>query len=586
MRLLTLLLVVLSGWLAAQSANHKFSATVYFGTAESQLDAEARRTIGEFTDLLAAYADFDIRLEAFTDERGETHYNEELARDRAASVRTHLSELGITPTGLTVTTWGERKARRGTDSEAELQSDRRVDLVATVTTWSDLDEVVEELKREQQQSFTVDPTESYTVEGDRGGRFLIDPNSFVDEAGNPPTGAVTVSLTEAYTFGDMLLAGLTTHSGDRLLETGGMFRLTATDEAGNELRLADGKTIAASIPTEEVREDMRFFMGEVDPHSEEVDWTLTNSRVVTNSTALLGTATTGPVPQNVTINLGAYMSQWVANNPRPVPLEAKKLPRERPVAVFPDTAAIEYRARGLEGIFLSADTRRQRRARLVRNAVNQYERDVRARERSIRLRSEYAAFNSTREARNEAAYEAWEQRRQAYYDEISESTRRQREALQRDYEKRLRTYRDQRAARLEQALRGDVAADGGRALKRYFVAMSSLGWANCDIFWDNDDPVEVLAEIPNSDMSTMVVLLPEGRRSILRYFPGGGNHWRCRGIPRGSAYQVLAYRLAEGRIEYARQRVAAAGTEPERVDFEPVSLDELKALLREVQTAK
>lgn len=584
MRILTsLLLVLASGMLFAQSSTLELSASVYFETASDQLDKSAREAIASFQQELSAYADYTIRLEAFTDERGEEDYNETLAMDRAASVRTFLEAQGTTTTGLEVTTWGERQARRGTDDENALRSDRRVDLVATVTTWTDMEEVLHTLRRDQLQTFVADLTEDYTVKGDRGGRFLIGAGSLVDAEGNPATGPVNIELTEAYTFDDILLAGLTTHSGDRLLETGGMFRIEATDEAGNELFLADGKNIAGSIPTDDFNEQMRLFAGLEHDDGELADWELTPGRVVASTASLI---IGGPRLLQMSPQTGEEMAIWLRLNPEPEIDAVKRMPRERPVPTFPDTAVIEWKPSGIGDLFTSRTKRQKLTQNLKQKAVREYNSAVSIRERAIRTRKENMAFNLGREDRYEVALSTWYDAREAEQQRLAKETEAWNEAMRLDYEKRREAWLANRMMKLEDALTGVDVTGKQQELSRYFFSVTQLGWANCDVFYGEEDPVEVVAEAPGSDRNSTIVLIPDGRRSVLAYSPKSGEDWACQGVPRGKSYQLIAYQIREGRIEFAQQQIMAAGEGAETLSFRPVGVEELKELLKGIVPAK
>ncbi len=67
---------------------------------------------------------------------------------------------------------------------------------------------------------------SVVVTGKQGTRLILPPNVFNLPEGTP----VTFTLREAYKMGDMLLENLTTQSGNQMLSSGGMVKITATVE--------------------------------------------------------------------------------------------------------------------------------------------------------------------------------------------------------------------------------------------------------------------------------------------------------------------------------------------------------------------
>lgn len=584
--LLFLLLALTAGGLSAQSSTFELTESVYFATAESRLDGDTKRTISDFQQQLSAYADFTIRLEAFTDERGEEDYNEVLATARAASVRTFLEASGTKATEWTVSAFGERRANQNSTDEEMLRADRRVDLVATVTGWTDTESALTALRSGMEQTFTTVADSAFTVVGDRGGRFLIDPNSFVDADGNPATGLVSLNLIEAYSFDDILLAGLTTHSGDRLLETGGMFRLTAADEAGNPLVLADGKSIAGSIPTDDFNAQMRIFAG-LEHGDEEtdnsLDWELTTGSVQRSAASLASTRVPFLLRPRREVDIDQMLAAWEKKNPEPVKESRRPIPRLRPEPVFPDTAAIVWKPVGLDKILASSGRREMMRRQMVNKAVQEYNRNVTRKERAISMRADNGRFNQGIDVRFDVAMTAWTSERKNLRDSLAEKYKQENEALRRDYERRREEYMAKRKAFLEESLSGDDLTGQGGNLSRYFFSITQLGWANCDIFYGEDDPVEVLVEAPETDLNTTVILIPSNRRAVLAYRPKKAGQWGCSGVPRGKEYTLIAYQIREGRIEFARQVISAAREEAETLEFRPVALEELKGLLGEAK---
>lgn len=586
--LLLLLLALTAGGLSAQSSTFELTESVYFSTAESRLDAETKRKITDFKQRLSAYADFTIRLEAFTDERGDEQYNEALATARAASVRTFLEATGTVAREWSVTAFGERRARQnGTDEDA-LRADRRVDLVASVTGWTDTESALAALRSGMEQTFTASGDSAFTVVGKRGGRFLIDPNSFVDTDGKPATGSISLSLIEAYTFDDILLAGLTTHSGDRLLETGGMFRLTAMDEYGNPLALADSKSILGAIPTDDFNAKMRLFVGREhgeDSLEDSPDWELTTGAVSSSATSLVGNPPFQLRSQQV-INIYSMLEAWERRNPKPVKESRRPIPRIPADPVFPDTAAVVWKPVGLDKILASSAKKEMMRQQKVDKSVQEYNRNVRRKERAITMRAANGLFNSGIDERFDAAMANWLTAKDEMRESLTEKYKAENEALRRDYERRREEYLAKRKAFLEASLTGDNLTGQQGNLSRYFFSVTQLGWANCDVFYGEDDPVEVLVEAPDTDLKTTIILIPSSRRAVLAYRPKAEGSWGCAGVPRGKEYTLIAYQIREGRIEFARRVVNAAREEPESLEFRPVALEELKGLFGEMGAAK
>ncbi|WP_343634823.1 hypothetical protein [Fluviicola sp.] len=95
-----------------------------------------------------------------------------------------------------------------------------------------------------------------------GESFLLDGKAYKGEA--------IVQWQEAQQASDIVKAGLSTKSGDRLLETQGMFSLNAFTPEGKKLQLTD-KGVYVQVPVGELKKDMKLFTG-VPGKDGKIDW--------------------------------------------------------------------------------------------------------------------------------------------------------------------------------------------------------------------------------------------------------------------------------------------------------------------------
>ncbi len=98
---------------------------------------------------------------------------------------------------------------------------------------------------------------AYNLKTAKGAILKIAENSF-DVKGNEK---LRLEIKEAYSAGDILLAGLTTRSNGKLLQSGGMIYINATSN-GKKIELL--KPINVSIPSASYDERMQLFKGEVE----------------------------------------------------------------------------------------------------------------------------------------------------------------------------------------------------------------------------------------------------------------------------------------------------------------------------------
>lgn len=119
------------------------TSSIFFETAQSELSAEARQTLDEIAPALLQAPDYQVNIEAFTDDRGAEQYNLRLAADRAASVQNYLAAKGLVADKTSVQNWGEQKAAGPTDLGR--QRSRRVDVAINSFFFNDLKEVQDRL---------------------------------------------------------------------------------------------------------------------------------------------------------------------------------------------------------------------------------------------------------------------------------------------------------------------------------------------------------------------------------------------------------------------------------------------------------
>gem|GEM_PF-2176747 len=129
------------------------------------------------------------------------------------------------------------------------------------------------------QTFVLDATNGGWIKGSKGCNIYIGANSLEDAAGMLVAGNVDVELIEYMNKADMAFSGVTTVSGNQLLESGGMFYLNIK-KGGTELKMKAGKLVQLIIPqTNKTADAMDFFKGNVNAAGDvnKVNWVLKDS---------------------------------------------------------------------------------------------------------------------------------------------------------------------------------------------------------------------------------------------------------------------------------------------------------------------
>lgn len=121
----------------------------------------------------------------------------------------------------------------------------------------------------------------------------------------------------------------------------------------------------------------------------------------------------------------------------------------------------------------------------------------------------------------------------------------------------------------------------GEYQESYIMSMTSLGWINCDRFYDTPDPVKFLVKA-DSISNTSVALVFRDIKSVLPGYQLSNLSTEFTGIPKGAAVTVLAYRIdpKSKEVVVGQQDFAAGDTAVVKLAMQAMSADEFKALLK------
>jgi hypothetical protein len=109
------------------------------------------------------------------------------------------------------------------------------------------------------QYFSI-PEEGNVVLSKKGVLLSIPKNAFLQN-GKPYSGATIVQFQEALDGADIVKSGLSTMSGDRLLETQGMIALQGFTADGKPLEINPKVGVYVQVPVDEYKKDMQLFDG-------------------------------------------------------------------------------------------------------------------------------------------------------------------------------------------------------------------------------------------------------------------------------------------------------------------------------------
>lgn len=120
------------------------------------------------------------------------------------------------------------------------------------------------------QLFSVKGEEGQVIQTKQGMVVAVPEGAFLDENGKPVTGNIQLVIKEALDPASIMSAGLSTKSGEELLETGGMFYINARQN-GKNLTINPANPVVVQVPTDEVLANMNLYKG-VRQKDGSLDW--------------------------------------------------------------------------------------------------------------------------------------------------------------------------------------------------------------------------------------------------------------------------------------------------------------------------
>ena len=102
---------------------------ILFETGSAGLTPDLIAGLTRLTDILLSSADYRVKIEGHTDDRGPEAFNQTLSEQRAQSVLTFLVEKGVTPDRLSAIGYGMSRPVDTNETAEGRRRNRRVDLI-------------------------------------------------------------------------------------------------------------------------------------------------------------------------------------------------------------------------------------------------------------------------------------------------------------------------------------------------------------------------------------------------------------------------------------------------------------------------
>jgi hypothetical protein len=455
-----------------------------------------------------------------------------------------------------------------------VKGDRRVDISYQLVTFSSVEELHEILAVGNELEMKIDAAEGGIIRSTKGTTIHFPAMSMIDAEGNPYVGEAVITLTEALSPLEFFTEGLTTVSGDRMLETDGMIQVLAVDENGEELCISPDAEMTVLIPSNNVDPRMELFVSETGD-----DWQ------ATGQSSQLKKAIVPNPPQFRFGNkfFRPNYKQDTSTMPRkpstPVSPRKPKAPVEDHFQPTLKCYEFLWRKKKL------ATAKRQ-----YEHALARYE------TRDSKYQKRFAKFNhdtETLEARvskyekdlviweddEDCAKEVWQ--RDVYDPAKKRYDARLGLAYER-HQKRYAKWREKRVAEDEERLARleELGEMNVKDISGYVFRLNSFGWINCDYFWeDSRRELQDIVFHDKTDEVTPIVVAYTNAKTIIRPYSTGEGGYKLNNVPYGEPATVIAYKVENGKVLLCTQELDHDDINV--LDYKPVSLRELRSAISE-----
>jgi OmpA family len=249
--------------------------TVFFETNQSVVQPQFKNELQSFSDSVKRLNAYSIVLKGHTDAIGSNVSNQKLSLKRVQNVQLVLEKQGIPSSLIKTAAFGKEMPIADNATETGKQNNRRVDIivtfndskVASAQKYNNMLDLYKDLSQKA-QLFKINTARDTLIKGAKGTILFIPKGAFQNV---PADAIVDFRLKEAYQFSDIIAENLNTHSGDKLLQTGGMFYADAR-YSGQMLTLK--RDLKVSFPSEESKlTGMQLFKGDRDmTQNGKIDW--------------------------------------------------------------------------------------------------------------------------------------------------------------------------------------------------------------------------------------------------------------------------------------------------------------------------
>jgi len=413
----------------------------------------------------------------------------------------------------------------------------------------------------QPQLFYIQAKRDTTIICIEGTTIKIKANSFKSEStGKEISGIVQIAVKEYYKLSDMLLNNLSTTSGDRIIETGGMIHIAAMAENENCI-IKPGREIEIGFPYSEKKDDMVLFNGE--RTNDGIDWKLSKATDIVATARMEIAIMTEPEAYFIVEEMpdfpggSAELKKYIEQNTR-YPFSALKDKIEGTVSV----SCVIDRTGFVTDISISKG---------INSALDKA---------AYYLVSNMPKWKPGRQGgKSVSVAYTISVPFSATWEKLTQEEKNQAKIFEKEienekvvYKKTYRNYKEKFEDKVNDENLNSIRVSD---INRYLLSASQFGWINCDRFSnDNRDKTDFFVQ-PNEPNSTNIQLVFHSLKAII---PGQrqSNGFKFIKVPIGEKVTIIAFKTVNDKIFLAVHETEITDKEVTDLNFRPVTMELLR----------
>ena len=240
---------------------------INFKVDQFKIDDTYKETLDKIVSEAKSGSYYEISLSAHTDNDANNQYNINLSKNRAQAVVDYLTSKGLNATYIETQWYGEEKPEVANNNNQSKLINRRVDIELKKFQFNEIADVFKSAGGDYSQTFTLSSVGENIIKGKNGTQITIPKDVLETKDGKAISNEnVTIELQEFQKPMDAVFNNLSTICDGKILETGGMFKISATYN-GEELQVKNGKSLPVEMPSNNIKPNMELYTGITNGHN-------------------------------------------------------------------------------------------------------------------------------------------------------------------------------------------------------------------------------------------------------------------------------------------------------------------------------